>query len=219
MTTETNRHTSGKTALFDFDGVVADTEPIYDQYWEEAAERYGLGIPHFNQVIKGTTLPYIIEHYFAERPKDFQEMVIRESNAFDHTMPMPPVRGALEFLRTLKRQGVKTGLVTSSDDIKVKRAFELLRLDGLFDTIVTADRISEGKPNPMCYLLAAQDLQEDPAHCIVFEDSFNGIKAGTAAGMRVIGLSTTNPAEQLRPLVHEVIPHFEELTFAHYLTW
>ena len=146
-------------------------------------------------------------------------MVIRESNAFDHTMPMPPVCGALEFLRTLKRQGVKTGLVTSSDDIKIKRAFELLRLDGLFDTIVTADRISEGKPNPMCYLLAAQDLQEDPAHCIVFEDSFNGIKAGTAAGMRVIGLSTTNPAEQLRPLVHEVIPHFEELTFAHYLTW
>ena len=215
----TNTNTTGKTALFDFDGVIADTEPIYDHYWQQAAQRYGLGIENFNQLIKGTTLPFIIEKYFSGYSKEFQEMVIRESNDFDHTLPMPPVKGALEFLHLLKQRGVQTGLVTSSDDVKIKRAFELLHLDGLFDTVVTADRITEGKPNPMCYLLAAEDLHEDPANCLVFEDSFNGIKAGTAAGMRVIGLCTTNPAEQLRPLVHEVIPNFESLTFDHYLAW
>ena len=215
----TNTNTTGKTALFDFDGVIADTEPIYDRYWQEAAQRYGLGIENFNQLIKGTTLPNIIENYFSTYSKEFQEMVIQESNHFDHTLPMPPVKGALAFLRLLKAKGIRTGLVTSSDDLKIKRAFELLQLDGLFDTVVTADRITQGKPDPMCYLLAAEDLHEDPAHCLVFEDSFNGIKAGRAAGMRVIGLSTTNPAEQLRPLVHEVIPHFESLTFEHYLTW
>lgn len=219
MTIETTTNRKGKAALFDFDGVIADTEPIYDQYWQEAAQRYGLGIENFNRLIKGTTLPHIIEHYFSGYPKAFQEQVIRESNEFDHSMPMPPLRGALEFLHLLKQQGVKTGLVTSSDDLKIQRAFALLQLDGLFDTVVTADRITEGKPNPMCYLLAAKDLQEEPANCLVFEDSFNGIKAGKAAGMRVIGLSTTNPAEELRPLVHEVIPHFESLTFDHYLTW
>ena len=212
-------NTTGKTALFDFDGVIADTEPIYDDYWQQAAQRYGLGIENFNQLIKGTTLPFIIEKYFSGYSKEFQEMVIRESNDFDHTLPMPPVKGALEFLHLLKQRGVQTGLVTSSDDVKIKRAFELLHLDGLFDTVVTADRITEGKPNPMCYLLAAEDLHEDPVNCLVFEDSFNGIKAGTAAGMRVIGLCTTNPAEQLRPLVHEVIPNFESLTFDHYLAW
>ena len=215
----TNTSTTGKTALFDFDGVIADTEPIYDRYWQEAAQRYGLGIENFNQLIKGTTLPYIMEKYFSGYSKEFQEMVIRESNHFYHTLPMPPVKGALEFLHLLKRQGVKTGLVTGSDDLKIKRAFELLQLEGLFDTVVTADRITSGKPDPMCYLLAAEDLRKDPAHCLVFEDSFNGIKAGTAAGMRVIGLSTTNPVEQLRPLVYEVIPHFEALTFEHYLAW
>ena len=94
----TSTNTTGKTALFDFDGVIADTEPIYDRYWQEAAQRYGLGIENFNQLIKGTTLPNIIENYFSTYSKEFQEMVIQESNHFDHTLPMPPVKGALAFL-------------------------------------------------------------------------------------------------------------------------
>ena len=53
-----------KTALFDFDGVVVDTEPIYDLFWNDAAKRYGLGIDNFADIIKGTTLPYILEKYF-----------------------------------------------------------------------------------------------------------------------------------------------------------
>lgn len=67
----TNTSTTGKTALFDFDGVIADTEPIYDRYWGEAAQRYGLGIANFNQLIKGTTLPFIIEKYFSGYSKEF----------------------------------------------------------------------------------------------------------------------------------------------------
>ena len=54
-----------KTALFDFDGVVVDTEPIYDLFWNDAAKRYGLGIDNFADIIKGTTLPYILEKYFS----------------------------------------------------------------------------------------------------------------------------------------------------------
>ena len=50
-----------KTALFDFDGVVVDTEPIYDLFWNDAAKRYGLGIDNFADIIKGRTLPYILE--------------------------------------------------------------------------------------------------------------------------------------------------------------
>ena len=119
----------------------------------------------------------------------------------------------------LKEHGVQIGLVTSSDNAKVKRAFRLLHLDNLFDTLVTADRITQGKPDPMCYLLAANDLNVSPADCIVFEDSFNGIQSGKDAGMRVIGLSTTNPAESLRDKVYEVIPNFEKVTFEDYLRW
>lgn len=208
-----------KTALFDFDGVIVDTEPIYDLFWNEAAIRYGLGIENFAQKIKGTTLPYILEKYFSGYSEEFRQKVVRESTEYEKEMPFPPMPGSIEFLRTLKAQGVKTGLVTSSDDTKVKRAFGMLSLENLFDTVVTADRITKGKPDPMCYRLAAADLKEDPAACLVFEDSFAGIQAGNAAGMRVIGLSTTNPADSLIDKVYAVIPNFESVTFEDYLKW
>lgn len=210
---------STKTALFDFDGVVVDTEPIYDIFWNEAGKRYGLGIDNFAAVIKGTTLPYIMDKYFSDRSEEFRQMVIKESTEYESTMPLPAMPGSMEFLHMLKEKGVRIGLVTSSDDSKIERAFKLHHLENMFDTVVTADRITRGKPDPMCYLLAASDLGVSPADCLVFEDSFAGIQAGTSAGMRVIGLSTTNPAESLKEKVYEVIPNFEKITYEDYLNW
>lgn len=208
-----------KTALFDFDGVIVDTEPIYDIFWNEAGIRYETGIDNFAAVIKGTTLPYIIEKYYSDRTEEFRRMVVKESTEYESTMPLPAMPGSIEFLHLLKEKGVQMGLVTSSDNSKVERAFKLHHLDTLFDTVVTADRITKGKPDPMCYLLAANDLGVSPGDCLVFEDSFAGIQAGTAAGMRVIGLSTTNPAESLKDKVYEVIPNFEKITFEDYQKW
>lgn len=208
-----------KTALFDFDGVIVDTEPLYDIFWDEAGVRYETGIDHFAAVIKGTTLPYIMEKYFSDRTEEFRQMVIKESTEYESTMPLPAMPGSIEFLHLLKENGVQIGLVTSSDNAKVARAFKMHRLENLFDTVVTADRITKGKPDPMCYLLAATDLNVSPSDCLVFEDSFAGIQAGTAAGMRVIGLSTTNPEESLKDKVYEVIPNFEKITFEDYLKW
>ena len=161
-----------KTALFDFDGVVVDTEPIYDLFWNDAAKRYGLGIDNFADIIKGTTLPYILEKYFSGYTEEFRQMVTKESTEYEKTMPLPPMPGSIEFIRMLKEHGVQIGLVTSSDNAKVKRAFRLLHLDNLFDTLVTADRITQGKPDPMCYLLAAKDLNVSPEDCIVFDCVF-----------------------------------------------
>lgn len=208
-----------KTAFFDFDGVVVDTEPIYDLFWNEAAQRYGLGIDNFAEIIKGTTLPYLLETYFSKHSEEFRQMVIKESTDYEKVMSIPPMPGSIEFIRLLKEKGVQIGLVTSSDNTKVQRAFQLLNLDNIFDTIVTADRITRGKPDPMCYLLAASDLNVSPEKCIVFEDSFFGIQAGNDAGMRVIGLSTTNSPESLQDKVFEVIPNFEHITFEDYLRW
>lgn len=208
-----------KTALFDFDGVVVDTEPIYDIFWDAAAEKYKLGIDHFAQQIKGTTLPFIMEKYFSGFPEETRRQIINESAEYEKDMPFPPMPGSLEFIRMLKDKHVTIGLVTSSDQAKVERAFDELSLRGVFDTVVTADRITRGKPDPMCYLLAASDLQVQPADCLVFEDSFAGIEAGRKAGMRVIGLSTTNPEEALRDKVYRVIPDFRAVSFEDYLSW
>ena len=79
---------------------------------------------------------------------------------------------------------------------------------GLFDAILTSEDFSASKPDPDCYLKAAARLQVAPSACVVFEDSFNGLRSGRAAGMYVVGLATTNAAEAIRPLCDEVINNY-----------
>jgi len=187
-----------KTAfLFDLDGVIIDTEPQYDIFWKAAAEKYQLGIENFEHVIKGTTLPYIMSRYFSNFSEETHREIFVASQAFELEMEIVQVPGALAFLEEAKKAGIPMGLVTSSDDRKIEYVFSRLPIRQYFDTIVSADRITSGKPDPMCYLLAAQDLGISPESCYVFEDSFNGIKSGNAAGMKVIGLSTSNPADSI----------------------
>jgi haloacid dehalogenase superfamily, subfamily IA, variant 3 with third motif having DD or ED/haloacid dehalogenase superfamily, subfamily IA, variant 1 with third motif having Dx(3-4)D or Dx(3-4)E len=206
-------------ALFDFDGVIVDTEPIYDKFWNEASVRFNIGIDDFAYKIKGSTLATILNTYFKDFPEDVVQQVKNESIAYESAMDLPPMPGSIEFLKMLHSNGVRMAIVTSSDESKIKRAFQLLNIEYLFETIVCADRITKGKPDPMCYLLAASDLGVSPEDCLVFEDSYYGIQSGTDAGMRVIGLSTTNPAETLVDKVHTVIPDFRNSTFDDYLNW
>lgn len=196
------------TALFDFDGVVADTEPLYDIFWGKVAEEYRLGIPDFPAKIKGTTLERIFKIYFSDFSQNELDQIVRAGIEFEEKMDFPEVPGAVSFIHGIKKQGVKVGLVTSSSSVKMDLALKKMGIESVFDTIVTADRITRGKPDPMGYLLAAGELGSQPGECIVFEDSFSGIQAGTAAGMRVIGLSTTNPPETIRDKVFAVIPDF-----------
>ena len=206
-----------KIALFDFDGVIADTEPLYDIFWNDASIRYNVGIDNFAAVIKGTIMPNIMKQYFSSYSPEMQAQLLRESADFEEDMSFPLIKGSIAFVQLLKAQGVLVGLVTSSHGSKIEKAIKALNIPGLFDTIVTADQITEGKPNPMCYLLAAKNLNVAPEDCIVFEDSFAGIQAGTDAGMRVIGVSSTNSEDKLKDKVHAVIENFEGLTWDKYM--
>jgi HAD superfamily hydrolase (TIGR01509 family) len=208
-----------KVALFDMDGVIVDTEPIYDIFWQDAGQRYQTGIADFAQVIKGTILSDIIKKYFSSHSPETIQRLVSEVEAYEASMPLPLIPGALKFLHTLKANNVRTGLVTSSGQNKVERVIAEHNLEHIFDTIVSEKRITRGKPDPMCYLQAAADLHVPPCDCIAFEDSFNGIKSATAAGMRVIGLSTTNPAESMADMVYETHPDFLNLDMSDYRRW
>jgi len=196
--------------LFDLDGVIIDTEPQYDIFWKATAEKYQLGIENFEKIIKGTILPNILARYFSHFSEKTQQAIVVANQSFELEMEIVPVPGALAFLEDAKKAGIPMGLVTSSDDRKIEYVFRRLPVGQYFDTIVSADRILRGKPDPMCYLLAAQDLGISPENCYVFEDSFNGIKSGRAAGMKVIGLSTTNSADSIAKDCIGVIPDFTD---------
>lgn len=200
-------------ALFDMDGVLLDTESQYDIFWHSMGEKYQLGIERFEKKIKGTTLVSILQNYFSHLPESEHDEIKRLLIDFERNMTYSDIPGAMQFVQVLKANGIKVGMVTSSDDEKLSAVFrQRVGFDRMFDTIVSANRIKQGKPHPMCYLLAAKDLGVDPADCYVFEDALSGIQAGTAAGMTVIGLATTNPVELIQDKVVKVIPHFEEFS-------
>jgi len=208
-----------RAALFDFDGVIANTEPLYDLFWNEAAERYHIGIPHFASHIKGTIMPHILATYFSNHSEEERKRLQQECDEFEQNIDYTEIPGAKAFIQELQAQNILVALVTSSKQSKMKRALKELSLEQTFDTIVTADRITKGKPDPFCYQLAAKDLNINPSDCLVLEDSLAGIAAGTAAGMKVIGLSTTLPAERLADKVHQVIPNFTTVSWTDLCTW
>ena len=82
----------------------------------------------------------------------------------------------------------------------------------LFDAILTSEDFEYSKPHPDCYLKAAARFGATPEECMVFEDSFNGLKSGRAAGMTVIGLATTNAAEAIAPLCDQVIKDYSSFS-------
>lgn len=204
--------TNNICALFDMDGVIIDTEPQYDIFWKQTGEKYNVEIENFEKIIKGTTLPNILKKYFSHLTQNELNDLNNSLDEFEQNMNFTEIAGSIAFVQELKAKGIKVGLVTSSTDTKLVAVNKALHLDKLFDTIVSANRVTEGKPNPRCFILAAQDLDANPKDCIVFEDSFAGIQAGESAGMKVIGLSTTNSADLLKDKCYKVIPDFRQLT-------
>ena len=124
------------------------------------------------------------------------------------------IEGLQDFLAVLRTQGVRTAIVTSSNRQKmdsVYRSRPELRL--VFDEILTSEDFTESKPSPQCYLRAAQRLGVAPEDCVVFEDSFNGLRSGRAAGMYVVGLATTNTREAIAPLSDIQIDNYNNFKF------
>lgn len=197
--------------LFDFDGVIVNTEPLYDIYMNELGERYNLGIDNLADKVKGMTTPEVIKKYFGHLNDDELEKFKKEMLDFETSMDFPLIEGVLDFIKYLKENDYKVALVTSSQRIKMERALKILHLDSTFDSMVTADRITQGKPHPMCFLLAAKDLNVEPENCIVFEDSINGINAGLASKMKVIGLTTSFSDSEIGDKVYATIPDFSDL--------
>ena len=200
-------------ALFDFDGVVVDTEPQYTLFWDVLGKKYHPEIPEFGHHIKGQTLTQIYSQYFLQ-PEGLQNEITRQLLDYELTMHFEYIGGVVEFMKELREKGVRLAIVTSSNDAKMANAYrEHPELKSMVDAIITADRVTHSKPHPECFLLGAETLDVPVENCIVFEDSFHGIEAGNKAGMKVVGLATTNPAEAIADKVNLTIPDFTGFSY------
>lgn len=199
-----------KAALFDLDGVVFDTEPQYSIFWGGQFRRYYPEHPGMEQLIKGMTLVEIYEKYFQD--KDIQERITRELDEFEQTMDFVYVKGFENYVKSLRGRGVKTAVVTSSNMAKMENVYRKRpEFKTYFDAILTSEDFAESKPSPDCYQRAAQRFGLTKDECVVFEDSFNGLKSGRAAGMYVVGLATTNSPESITQYADRVIKEYGEM--------
>ena len=203
-----------KAALFDLDGVVFDTEPQYTIFWGSQCRLYHPEHPGLEHEIKGQTLTQIYDQWFSGPLQAEQSVITDRLNAYEAQMHYDYIAGFEAMIASLRSHGVKTAVVTSSNLPKMQAVYRYQpQFQSLFDAILTSEDFERSKPDPDCYLKAAQRLGAATGECIVFEDSFNGLRSGRAAQMAVVGLATTNSAESIRDLSDIQISDYQEITF------
>lgn len=203
-----------KAALFDLDGVVFDTEPQYTQFWGTQCRHYHPEHPGLEHEIKGQTLSQIYDKWFSGNLAKEQCVITQRLNDFEAQMDYVYIDGLERLLRELHQEGVKTAVVTSSNQPKMQSVYRSHpEFHTLFDAILTSEDFAESKPSPDCYLRAAARFGAASEDCIVFEDSFNGLKSGRAAGMFVVGLATTNSIESIKGFSDIQLKDYSDMTY------
>ena len=198
-----------KAALFDLDGVVFNTEPQYSVFWGAQCREFHPEHPGLENEIKGQTLVQIYDAWFSGPLASKQALITERLNRYEQEMAYDYVSGFEAFIQRLRQHGVKTAVVTSSNQEKMQAVYSKHpEFKGYFDTILTSEDFERSKPDPDCYLKAAQRFGVAPVDCVVLEDSFNGLRSGRAAGMYVVGLATTNSADAIRDLCDQVIADY-----------
>lgn len=202
-----------KAVLFDFDGVVVDTETQYSVFWHKQGMEF-LGMNDLESRIKGQTLTYIYDTFFFGMEREQQEITGRLNRFELQEMSYDYIPGALSFIEELRNRRVKMAIVTSSNQAKMAVVYRHHpELKQLFDRILTAEMFAASKPAPDCFLLGMKEFGSNAENTYVFEDSFNGLKAGMASGATVIGVATTNSRDSIASLCHHMIDDFRDFSY------
>jgi HAD superfamily hydrolase (TIGR01509 family) len=204
--------------LFDMDGVLIDSEPIHEKAIVALSAELGDPLTDRATLFSFKGAP---ERDMAERLRKLypttqrtaEELVRRKVDLYaEFFRDVTLIPGAMDFVGKSHAAGRRHGLTTSASRSTQQLTFETFGFSRYFETIVTGEDISRGKPDPQPYLLTATKLGLDPEDCIVIEDSIHGVRSGKAAGCTVIALTTTFPVGALEAAGADfIISSFAEL--------
>jgi len=193
-----------QAVLFDLDGVLVDTAEFHYLSWKKLADdldiRFNREINHgFRGVGRAECLDKLLgehAHAFVEEEKRLlaERKNIHYLDLVGTLTPrdvLPGARGLAMGLRALSDGGARLAVVSASRN--ARRVLQLLQITDWFDAVVDGNDVTRGKPDPYCFLLAAERLRVQPSRCVVVEDADAGIRAARAAGMRAVGVG---PAAQ-----------------------
>ena len=203
--------------IFDCDGVLVDSEPIVSRVESQFLEQFDL---HFTpdeicDLFKGKQTTDVIE-----RVEELTGAPLRSDWPYDLGMAvarafreeLQPVPGIQKVLEHLRAQRVPVCVATQSPFQRMKFSLEVTGLTQYFDgNLFNAAMVPKGKPAPDLYLFAAEQMGTAPSNCAVVEDSFTGIKAGLAAGMRVFAYVEPDERSKAEEMGCEVVAEMEAL--------
>ena len=201
-----------EAVVFDMDGVLVDTEHLWDEVREALTEEWGgRYTPEAQEAMMGMSSPewsrYLHEVVgLREPPEAISAEVVRRMLA-RYEMDLPVVPGAVEAVRRLSGAGYRLAVASSSNRELIDGVLCRLHLTELFQATVSSEEVARGKPAPDVYLETARRLGVEPARCAAIEDSASGIRAAHSAGMRVIAYPNRHypPAADVLALADVVI--------------
>lgn len=184
--------------IFDLDGVIVDTARYHYLAWKRLAAELGYNLTEAeNEQLKGVSrmrsLDIILRLAGITLNQKHREILADKKNVWfnDYVQQMMPGEifpGVKALIRTLRRNGIKVGLASSSRNART--VIKLLGIQDEFDAIVDGRMITRTKPHPEIFLMNARMLGLDPTECVVIEDAEAGVEAALSAGMRCIGIGS-----------------------------
>lgn len=204
--------------VFDMDGVLIDTEPVWRETEHDVFARVGVELTDAQlretwgmRIEEVVDYRYRVRPWNGIRPRAVEREIIREmvEHVRARGVPMP---GAVEAIHTARAAGLRVAIASSSSRELIDAVVERLAIGELVDAVCTADDEERGKPDPAVYISAARALDVMPGCCVAIEDSPVGVSAAIAAGMRCIGLSSEGVLAGDIGHAHVVIASLAEIT-------
>ena len=183
-----------KAVIFDMDGVLIDSEPLWRKAMIEGFASIGVLITEEDcKKTTGNRLKEVVEYWFEKLnihdvlPTEIEHRIINMLVKLINNEGKA-ISGVIEVINFCNNKNIKIGLATSSSNQLMEAVLEKLNLKNTFKSSISAENMEYGKPHPEVFLNCASQLQISPLECIVIEDSINGVIAAKAAFMRVIAL-------------------------------
>lgn len=194
-----------RAILFDFDGVVADTEPLkYLAYQQVFWTHFRIKLPKNDAGWKGKAEAEVISYWFEKfhLTGDRQTLITEKRDRYREIVKslisVPYVDGLIDFYDYIRSFGLNTALITGSQRMDIEMWLKMMPKSLDFDEIITANEIKHQKPNPEGFLKASKLIKVNPNKCVVIEDSLPGIEAAKKAKMHCLALTTSHSVKELR---------------------
>lgn len=180
------------TVIFDMDGLLIDSEPLWYEAALEVMKDYGLDMDEKTYATTvGLRTKEFLEHWFSiyglqsvslqKAEDEITQRVIAKVKTRGTAMP-----GVHEVISLFKQKGLQMGLATSSPSALIEVVLKQFGLTGIFEATASAEHLPFGKPHPQVYLDCARQMGSKPVECLCLEDSFNGMLAAKSARMRCV---------------------------------